>query len=67
MCTTHGVCARVHAERAWYFTMQVFVAVDGEAVGVVSLADTVRSDAAATIVQLQRQGLQTILLTGGPS
>ncbi|BDA42504.1 probable copper-transporting ATPase SynA [Coccomyxa sp. Obi] len=44
--------------------LQVFVAVDGEAAGVVSLADTVRADAAATIAQLQRQGLQTILLTG---
>lgn len=49
------------------FHMQVFVAVDGEAAGVVSLADSVRTDAAATIAQLQRQGLQTILLTGGPT
>lgn len=45
--------------------LQVFVAVNGEFAGVLTLSDTVRPEAAATVAQLQREGFQTILLTGG--
>ena len=46
---------------------QVFVAVDREVAGVLSLSDTVRPEAAATIAALQQQGFQTYLLTGRPT
>lgn len=42
----------------------VVVAVDGEAVGVLALADPIKEDAKVSIAQLQRLGLNTLLLTG---
>ncbi len=42
----------------------VVVAIDGEAVGVLALADQMKEDAKASIAQLQRLGLDTLLLTG---
>ncbi|EIE20946.1 heavy metal translocatin [Coccomyxa subellipsoidea C-169] len=44
--------------------LQVFVAVDKELAGMLSLSDTVRPEAAATVAALQREGFKTFLLTG---
>ena len=40
------------------------VAVDGEAVGVIALADTIRESSAGTVRALQREGIEVSLLTG---
>lgn len=42
----------------------VLVAVDGQATGVLALADQIKSDAPATVAQLRNQGLGVVLLTG---
>ena len=42
----------------------VGVGADGEFLGWLALGDAVREDAAATVAELKRQGLQTVLLTG---
>lgn len=40
------------------------MAVDKELAGMLSLSDTVRPEAAATVAALQREGFKTFLLTG---
>jgi Cu+-exporting ATPase len=42
----------------------VLVAVDGEAVGLLEVRDTVKSSAAAAVAALRELGLRTVLLTG---
>ncbi|MGB9738215.1 heavy metal translocating P-type ATPase [Chloroflexus sp.] len=42
----------------------IVVAADGEACGVIALADTVRPTAAAAVAELRRSGLDVALLTG---
>jgi len=42
----------------------VFLAIDGQLQGIIALADTVKENAARAVAQLQRDGLQTVLLTG---
>jgi heavy metal translocating P-type ATPase len=42
----------------------IVVAINGEAVGVLALADQMKEDAKVSIAQLQRLGLEVILLTG---
>jgi Cu+-exporting ATPase len=42
----------------------VMVAVDGNVLGLIGLADTVKESARATVTALHRMGLQTLLLTG---
>lgn len=42
----------------------VLVAVDGQATGVLALADQIKSDAPATIARLHDQGLSVVLITG---
>lgn len=43
---------------------RICVAVDGQAAGVLTLADTVRSTAAQTVQALREQGVEPVLLTG---
>ena len=42
----------------------VHVAVDGEAAGVIALADVVKADASAALEELRRRGYETVMLTG---
>ncbi|MBT3222725.1 MAG: HAD-IC family P-type ATPase, partial [Proteobacteria bacterium] len=45
-------------------TTQVFLAVDGQLVGLIALSDQLRSDSGAAVAALQRRGLQVVMLTG---
>ncbi|MGO4383994.1 heavy metal translocating P-type ATPase [Specibacter sp. RAF43] len=51
-------------ERQRRGTTAVWVAVDGHAVGLITLADTVKAGSAAAIARLKRLGLRPMLLTG---
>jgi len=42
----------------------MFLAVDGQAMGLVGVADAVRSTSATVIRELQRQGIEIVMLTG---
>jgi Cu2+-exporting ATPase len=42
----------------------VYIAVDGRLVGLIAVSDRLRPDAIATVAQLQRMGLNVMLLTG---
>ncbi|MEM6739539.1 MAG: heavy metal translocating P-type ATPase [Pseudomonadota bacterium] len=62
----HGVDARGFDATACDTSGEtpVFVAVGGEAVGLIGIADTLREGAAEAIATLHAKGLRTILLTG---
>jgi Cu+-exporting ATPase len=42
----------------------MFVAVDGEAAGVVAVADVLKDSSAAAVAKLQQMGLRTVMITG---
>ena len=42
----------------------IFVGVDGNAAGIVALSDTLREDAATTIKEIEKAGVNPVLLTG---
>ncbi|SKB15079.1 putative copper-transporting ATPase SynA [Planktothrix sp. PCC 11201] len=42
----------------------VYVAIEGEVVGLIAMSDPLKDDAQATVKQLQKMGLRVILLTG---
>lgn len=42
----------------------MFVGVDGRTVGILALADTVRTDAAEAVARLRRRGIEVIMATG---
>jgi hypothetical protein len=59
----HRNCARI----IWFVILVDYFfcpAVEGELVGVVGVADTVKPEAALTVYSLQKRGLDVILLTG---
>ncbi len=45
----------------------VYFALDKNAVGMIALSDTLRPDASQTVYDIQRTGIQTVLLTGDAS
>ena len=42
----------------------LLVAVEGQLAGLIAVADTLKADTAAAIAELQRMGLQTVMITG---
>lgn len=44
---------------------KVYVGVDDTIVGVIDVADKIRADAAGTVQGLQKQGIRTVMLSGG--
>lgn len=42
----------------------MFVGIDGQVVGIIAVADTLKPNSRATIAELHRQGLEVIMLTG---
>jgi len=56
------------ANRLWEEGKTVmFLAVDGKAVGLIALADTIKPDAAAAVKQLHQVGVETVMITGDNS
>ena len=54
----------LYDERAAAGQSSVFLAVDGELAGMITVADPVKTDAAAAIARLRARGLRLVLLTG---
>ncbi|MBC7541208.1 MAG: copper-translocating P-type ATPase [Candidatus Sericytochromatia bacterium] len=42
----------------------MFIAIDGQLAGIIAVADTLKSHAAEAVAELQRQGLQVVMITG---
>jgi len=42
----------------------MFVAVDGQLAGIIAVSDPIKSDSAASVMQLQKLGLKVVMLTG---
>jgi Cu+-exporting ATPase len=63
-----GVDPASLVERAEWFAGEgktpVYVAIDGEAAGVIAIADVVKASSRRAVEQLQRMGLQVVMLTG---
>jgi len=45
----------------------IFLSIDGKAIGMIGLADTLRKEARSTITRLKKQGITPVLLTGDNS
>src|SRR5215469_3927753 len=54
----------VAAELSAQGKMPVLAAVDGQAAGVIAIADTIKDDSAAAIAALRRLGVDVVMLTG---
>lgn len=59
-----GELERQAEELAGQGKTPMFVAVDGQAGGLVAVADTVKEDSAAAVAALQRLGLEVVMITG---
>lgn len=59
----HTLCVSARADEARGCTV-IYVAIGTECVGLISLSDTLRPDAAVTIQGIHAAGLKTVLLTG---
>ena len=53
------------ADRLWASGKTVmFLGLDGQVVGIIALADTIKSNAGEALEQLHRMGIQTVMITG---
>lgn len=67
MATHHITLGRLVAESqhlAEDGKTPMYVAIDGQAAGIVAVADTVKDESVATIAALKRLGLEVVMLTG---
>jgi len=55
-----GVARRLHAEAK----TAMWVAVDGEVVGIIAVADTVKPGSREAVAEMRRLGLQVVMMTG---
>ena len=64
----HGVTAAILEDEMRHLEGEgktaMLVAVDGELLGLLAVADTLKDDAVATVRELQALGLQTVMITG---
>ena len=65
---TEGMVGDLHAADAERLAAEgkslVYIAHDGQLLGLIALADTIKPEAAATVAALKRLGLKTALITG---
>jgi Cu+-exporting ATPase len=59
-----GELERMAEELASQGKTPMFAAVDGEAAGIIAVADTLKEDSAAAVAALRRLGLEVVMITG---
>ena len=57
-----GICVECYSQQE--YGTEVFVACDGKYVGYIIIADTLKTDAKATVNRLKQQKIKTVMLTG---
>ena len=55
---------RIHMERKDFYGTEVYVAVDGNLIGLILIADEIKADAKSAVKKMTSLGLSTVMLTG---